>query len=92
MGHRFPKPDANRSHHHRTDGSGPEKTGGGGAGIQYDSTSYADAGAGGSGVVFLHYPDNRTLTPASGVTLTETDKGNGFKVAEITGAGNVSFT
>ena len=47
--------------------------------------------AGGSGVIYLLYPDTYTISH-TGMTLTETDRGDGFKYTKITaGTGTVSW-
>jgi hypothetical protein len=51
------------------------------------------AGAGGSGVVILRYPDTRTIAIGAGLTGTVSAASGGYKRATITnGSGNVSFS
>nr|BAR35989.1 hypothetical protein [uncultured Mediterranean phage uvMED] len=71
--------------------AGTVNTGGGGGGVctYYSTARYG--GNGGSGVIYLLYPDTYTIQN-TGMTLTETDKGDGFKYAKITaGTGTVRF-
>jgi len=65
--------------------------GGGGGGVGLNNAN--GGGDGGSGVVILLYPDNRSISFGAGVVGTETDRGDGYKYANITsGSGNVSFS
>ncbi len=71
--------------------AGTINTGGGGGGIGTTDATARYAGNGGSGVIYLQYPDTYTIAN-TGMTLTETDIGNGFKYAKITqGTGTVRF-
>jgi hypothetical protein len=74
--------------------AGTANTGGGGGGSSWVNTSPngVDGGAGGSGRIILLYPDTYTISQ-TGLTLTETDRGDGFKYADITqGTGTVSWS
>jgi hypothetical protein len=71
--------------------SGTANTGGGGGGNGRLSPNNGN-GAGGSGVVFLKYPDTRTITIGAGLTGSTAAPSGGFKVSTITaGTGNVSW-
>ena len=71
--------------------AGTINTGGGGGGIATTDATARYGGNGGSGVIYLLYPDTYTISN-TGMTLTETDRGDGYKYAEITaGTGTVSF-
>ena len=73
-------------------GAGTANTGGGGGGNYTGSSSAVSGGSGGSGVIILLYPDTYTISN-TGMTLTETDRGDGYKYAKITvGTGTVSFS
>jgi hypothetical protein len=53
----------------------------------------ADGVNGGSGVIVLRYPDNRTISFGAGVTGTESAASGGYKRATITaGSGKVSWS
>jgi len=74
--------------------AGTANTGGGGGGSSWvnSSPNGVDGGAGGSGRIILLYPDTYTISQ-TGLTLTETDRGDGFKYADITaGTGTVSWS
>jgi hypothetical protein len=68
---------------------------GGGAGGLYNTTNVTTqryGGNGGSGVIYLLYPDTYTISN-TGMTITETDRGDGYKYAEVTaGTGTVSWS
>jgi hypothetical protein len=71
--------------------AGTINTGGGGGGTCTFYSTARYAGNGGSGVIYLLYPDTYTISN-TGMTLTETDRGDGYKYAKITaGTGTVSF-
>ena len=73
-------------------GAGTANTGGGGGGNYTGSSSAVSGGSGGSGVIILLYPDTYTISN-TGMTLTETDRGDGYKYAKITaGTGTISFS
>ena len=68
--------------------AGTTNRGGGGGGAY----STGDGAAGGSGIVYLKYPDSRTITIGAGLTGTTASPSGGFKVTTITaGTGNVSW-
>jgi hypothetical protein len=74
--------------------AGTANTGGGGGGSSFVSTSGTgfNGPSGGSGRIILLYPDTYTISQ-TGLTLTETDRGDGFKYADITqGTGTVSWS
>jgi len=72
--------------------SGTANTGGGAGGIIVFGTGQLYGGNGGSGIVILLYPDTYSISQ-TGLTLTETDRGDGYKYATITaGTGTVSWS
>lgn len=72
--------------------AGTVNTGGGAGGIRISNTTQRYGGNGGSGVIILLYPDTYSISQ-TGLTLTETDRGDGYKYATITaGTGTVSWS
>jgi len=69
--------------------AGTVNTGGGGGGGKALGSPVSQSG--GSGVIYLKYPDNYTITGAGGATATETNRGDGYKYAKVTTSGTVSF-
>jgi hypothetical protein len=56
------------------------------------SPSAYNGAAGGSGIVFLKYPDAYTITIGAGLTGSTAAPAGGYKVSTITaGTGNVSW-
>jgi hypothetical protein len=69
--------------------AGTANTGGGAGGASGGTSTGA---AGGSGIVYLKYPDSYTITIGAGLTGSTAGASGGFKVSTLTaGTGNVSF-
>jgi hypothetical protein len=56
------------------------------------SSTFFDAGNGGSGVIILKIPDNRTATFSGGVTSSLSTSVSGFKVYTVTATSTTSET
>ena len=68
--------------------SGTTNRGGGGGG----AGSYNTGGSGGSGIIYIKYPDTKTITIGAGLTGSTAAASGGYIVTTITaGTGNVSF-
>ena len=63
----------------------------GGGGAAYGSGN-RPGGSGGSGIVILRYPSNKTITVGAGLTSTTNTVGNNKVTSLTAGTGNVSWS
>ena len=72
----------------------PANTGNGGQGASYFSSGYGSrqGGNGGSGIVYIRYPNTFTITVGAGLTYTTTTDGSDKVTTFTAGTGTVSFS